>query len=189
MIKAFLFSKGETTTDLAKWSLERLGHEVILLADPKTSFYQKYLDFLNQAKNEVVVIRADADVVALKRFNDLLTQFNAQKDVWWVTGRAFCYHRHDLIDGGLNIMNSQVISLGLQHFHKFKKESRPETALSRVKELFNPRRFLATTLFVGLHGYRQYEADIGRVMIQKSERNQLKDWDMDLIEKMKDVSV
>lgn len=183
-MKAFLFSKGESTTELAKWSLERLGHEVVLLYDEKTTFYQKYLEFLNLARNEQVLIRMDADVIALKSLTRLVEFFTVQKELWWMTGKVYCYLRRDIVDAGVNIMNDKIISLGLQQFHQFGDESRPETRLSRTDALYRPRRFLATGFFVGLHGYKQKQSDVVRVLQQKVDRNQLKDWDLELVKKM-----
>ena len=59
-MKAYLFSKGETTTELAKWSLERLGFEVVLIYDTNTTFFDKYKIFLEKAVNskDEIVIRA-----------------------------------------------------------------------------------------------------------------------------------
>ena len=187
-MKVYLFSIGEPTTEVAKWAWERLGHEVILLQDPKTSFYQKYLEFLNIAKHDEKLIRTDADVIPLKRVNELVEHFKNQKDLWWMTGKAFCYIRNDIIDGGINLMDDHIVKLGLQHFHEFKKDTRPETRLSRVPELMTPRRFMAQTVFIGLHGYKQKDEDIARVMKVKAERKQLKDWDLELIEKMNEIS-
>ncbi|MDZ4228356.1 MAG: hypothetical protein U1E54_03860 [Candidatus Levybacteria bacterium] len=183
-MKAFIFSVGEPTTDVAVWSLKRLGFDVTLMHNPKTSFYEKYREFLEKARQEDVVIRSDADVIVNKGFMELLKIYESQNNVWWMQGKLFCHLKHDLIYGAPNIMNYKAINVGLQHFHEYKREHRPETALSRANELANPRRFRAVDYFVGMHGYKQKREDIDRVLKQKEERNQLKNWDMELVEKL-----
>lgn len=189
-MKAFLFSKGETTTDIAAWSLKRLGFDVRMIADPKTTFYQKYLEFLDQAKNDDMVVRSDADIIVNKNFTNLIKIFQSQRDLWWIHGSLYCYLRHDLIYNTPSVMNNNAIKVGLAHFHEYKKELRPETAFSRAKELMTPiRRFAALDLFVGIHGIKQSDEDIARVMQMKAARDQLKDWDMEMIEKLNSLSI
>lgn len=188
-MKAFLFSKGESTTDLSKWSLERLGFDVRLIYDPKTTLFQKYLQFLNDAKNESEVVRCDADVIVNKNFTKFVQGFMEQKNYWWMHGMLYCYLRRELIYSTPSIMNNNAIKVGLAHFHEYKKESRPETAFSRAKEFMEPRRFAAIDFFTGIHGFKQYDEDIARVMQQKAERDQLKNWDMELIERMDNLKI
>lgn len=183
-MNVYLFSIGETTTDIVKWQWERLGHKVIMLQDPKTTFYEKYLEFLNMAKHDDHLVRTDADIIPLKHVNNYLLAFMAQNQYWWATGKGWCDIRKDIIDMSINVMKHQVIQQGLVHMHEFKKDSRPETRLSRVPELMNPRRFIAASDFIGLHGYKQRPEDVARVMHQKAERKQLGDYDMELIEKL-----
>lgn len=186
-MKAYLFSIGESTTELAKWSLERLGHEVIMLDDPKTSFYEKYREFLNRALNDKDnwVIRTDADVIVNKRLNNMISY--AQQNLsgyWWVASKLFCFLRMDIADGAPNVINKKALKAAASRIHEFSKELRPETALTRIPEFMSPRRFLATDYFCGIHGYKQSPEDIGRVLQMKAARNQLKDWDNELIEKL-----
>lgn len=183
-MKAFVFSIGETTTDICIWSLKRLGFVVVPIADPKTSFYQKYLEFLSRAKGEETVIRCDADVVVTKDFTTMVKMYQSQNQFWWFQGKVYCHLKHNLVNTGPNIMNDRVISVGLQHFHEYKHDSRPETRLSRAKELMDPRRYMALDYFTGIHGFRQREEDIQRVFNQKAERDQLGEWDLELIDKM-----
>lgn len=187
-MRAFLFSKGESTTDLAKWSLERLGFEVRLLYDEKTTFYEKYLQFLNEAKNDLAVVRSDADVIVNKNFTKFIRGFMEQNDLWWVHGMLYCHLRHDLIYSTPSVMNKQAIQVGLSHFHEYKKALRPETEFSRAKEFMNPRRFAAVDIFNGIHGFKQYDYDIARVMQQKSDRDQLKNWDQEMLKKLEELS-
>lgn len=186
-MKAFLFSKGETTTDIAKWALARQGFEVVLLYDPKTTFYEKYIDFLNRAKNEDWVVRSDADVIVNKNLPEFVKLVQSMEHLWWGHGMTYCHLRHALVYGPPSVMNSKAIQVGLAHFHEYRKESRPETAFSRAQELLSPRRFQSFDFFNGVHGYKQSDEDIARVMNQKAMRNQIKDWDMELIERMEEL--
>lgn len=193
-LKAYLFSKGETTTDLAKWSLERLGFEVILLLDPNTKFYDKYVLFLEQAveSKDEVVIRADADVIVHKNFNEMVKLFLNQREElpyhsdWWWCGKAFCFLRMEMIDTSPQIISREALIESLANIQRFKDASRPETELTRLASFYTPRRFEVQNQFVAVHGYKQSKEDIARVLQQKKERKQFDKWDHDFINKLKE---
>ena len=155
-MKAYLFSKGETTTELAKWSLERLGFEVVLIYDTNTTFFDKYKIFLEKAVNskDEIVIRADADVIVHKNFKDLLDDFIEQykemdnEAIWWACGRAFCFLKMETIDTAPQIIARPALLSALANLDRFKNESRPETELTRIAEFFDPRRFKAIDIFL-----------------------------------------
>lgn len=190
-IKAYLFSKGETTTDLAEWSLKRLGFDVLVYRDERSTLYKKYQLFIQDALNtsDEVFIRADADVIVHKNFLKLLDFFKDKtiENLWWVNGKAFCFHRFELVDTAPMIISRKALEAAQNHMHKFEHSSRPETELTRIPDFFFPRRFLATDIFTGIHGLKQSPVDIDRVLAQKRERNQLKDWDWDLLNKLKEL--
>lgn len=189
-MKAYLFSCGESTTSLAKWSLERLGLEVVLIQDPATSFHHKYMQFLEMARGEEFVVRWDADVIATREFGGLVKGFLDDLDrgeAWWWQGIGFCYLKQNIIPVSGNIMTKEAIEVGLKRMAEFAKESRPETKLTRAPEMYEPRRFYVREKFVGIHGFNQRPVDIHRVMKQKEDRNQLDLWDFDLIERLKQL--
>lgn len=187
-MKAYLFSIGESTTDLAHWSLKRLGLEVVLLQDPATTLWDKYVEFLQRAQHEAgPVVRWDADVIALPALTEMIKRFQAQDMHWWWSGSGYCHLRHDLVPVSGQVMRPEVIRLGLEHMHEFRSHSRPETSLSRVPGMYNPRRFTVVPDFVGIHAWRQTPADIGRVMQQKADRGQVGWWDNERIKRMEEL--
>lgn len=186
-MKAYLFSVGESTTDLARWSLERLGHEVIMLGDPNTSFHQKYMEFLARALDakDKWCIRADADMIMGRGLNKMISYAEQQlAGLWWLNGKSFCFHRMELIESTPSVIHLKGIKAAAMRVLSVKQELRPETALTRIPEFYNPRRFAATDYFLGIHGYKQHEGDIARVMNMKAQRDQLKEWDLEMIEKL-----
>lgn len=191
-MKAYLFSIGESTTELAKWSLERLGIEVILI-EGSDSFHSKYCRFVEMAlqSGDQWVLRMDADVIVNKRVADFInhTLMNAMRDEWWYACKLFCFLRMDLIDGCPNLISREALEVCKKRLPEVKKELRPETELTRMPEFMNPRRFRATDYFVGYHGYRQRDEDIARVMNMKAARGQLKDWDQELIKKLDELTI
>ena len=183
-MKAYLFSIGETTTDISKWSLERAGLQVHLLYDPKTTLYQKYQDFLSITDGQSAVVRVDADVIFNRNLNEFIRVGMEDFESWWLSGQVYCYLKHDLIYGGINLIKRPALEAAKKRIHEFSKDSRPETRLTRIPEFYYPRRFKNYDMFIGVHGYKQSKPDVVRVMKQKDERDQLKDWDWSLINRM-----
>lgn len=181
-MKAFLFSKGETTTDLSDWSLRRQGFDVVKLYDLHTTFYKKYLEFLEMARGEEVVVRMDADVIVTKGINDLVAEFMDAKRLYFASGQIFCFLRYDLITGAPHLMSEEAVEIGLKRMKEWSGESRPETSLTRCPEFYEPvRRYDHFPVFTGLHAFEQSEEDVARVMEQKARRGQLGQWDMGLV--------
>lgn len=190
-MKAYLFSKGETTTELAQWSLERLGFVVVLIYDTNTTFFDKYKLFLEMAvdSEDEIVVRADADVIVHKNFgklvDDFVNEYNGE-GFWWVCGRGFCFLKMETIDTAPQIIARPALLSALANLGKFKDATRPETELTRLADFYDPRRFEAQDIFTGLHGYKQSQSDIDRVIAMKKLRNQYDEWDHDLINKLKE---
>lgn len=189
-ITAYLFSIGESTTELSKWALEHYGFKVVLLQDPSTTLSQKYEQFLELAQGQDWVIRCDADIVVNKAFEHqvkLITNFWEQKpefhDIWWFQFSTFCVMKQQIIHGPPMLMRKELIDYG----QKFKKDffhgiSRPETAFFRDASVnaHTTTRDLINNGVVGMHGYKQRPEDIERVLAQKRDRNQLNEWDLEL---------
>lgn len=191
-MRAYLFSIGESTTDIARWSLERLGYDVVMLSHPTTTFYEKYVEFLDFASraDDEAVLRCDADVIATKRLMDLQFLFHNLRDdgMWWIHGQTYCHLKHDLVYGGHNFITREGINIAQRHIREFERDSRPESRITRAPEMYAPRRFKAVDMVTGIHGYRQRPQDIARVMAQKERRGQMPSWDMELLEKMKSLT-
>ncbi len=194
-MKVYLFSKGETTTALAQWSLERLGFEVILIRDDNTKFYDKYVLFLEQAveSGDKIVIRADADVIVHKNFKGLVKKFidqyaDNEKRFWWICGKAFCFLKMEIIDGAPQIISREALLASMANIHRFKDADRPETELTRLADFYAPRRFVALDDFSGVHGFKQSKEDIERVIAMKKRRKQFDGWDHDFINKLNEFA-
>ena len=186
-MKAYLFSIGETTEDLAKWSMERLGFEVVLIKDKNTKFYEKYQEFLRLAKGEEWVVRYDADMVITKNFKQIAESYikiyNGDKQ--WFQFYLFCFLRYERVNG-VHLIGKKVIDEGQKYLDNFFKEySRPETEFFRTPEV-NPLT-LTVNETVGIHGLKQNQKDIDRVIEQKKERGQFKHWDLELIQKINEM--
>jgi hypothetical protein len=188
-MEVYLFSKGESTTDVAKWSFERQGFKVNLLLDEDTTFSQKYEEFLNLAKGKEWVIRSDADIIVNRNFRKFAEAALAKKwpNIWWWRSRTFCFHQWDTIIGTPKILKKEAIDVG-QRFKDnfFRNEMKPETAFQNQKEFIGRFNNWLHQDFniVGFHGYRQYDSDIARVLDQKRERGQIEEWDSRLIKRI-----
>ena len=108
------------------------------------------------------------------------------EEIWWACGRAFCFLKMETIDTAPQIIARPALLSALANLDRFKNESRPETELTRIPEFFDPRRFEAIDIFVGVHGYKQSQDDIDRVIEQKKTRKQFQKWDHDFINKLKE---
>lgn len=191
-MKAYLFSIGESTTGLSLWSLQRLGFDVILFQDPKTTLSQKYEQFLDMAyrTKDEWVIRTDADIVHLKNFKNAvegaLKKLEGLEKKRWFAFNCFCFLKMDLIRGTPMLMHREIIEAGQKYKSNFfRKYSRPETEFWRQPEIVD-KTFVFSDL-VGLHGYKQREEDIARVYQQKMDRSQLHQWDLELISRLEEL--
>lgn len=198
-IKAYLFSIGESTTELSKWSLERLGFEVVLLQDPKTTLAEKYEEFIANHEGDEWVVRMDADVIVNKHFErevKMITNFYKEqedmKDIWWWQFRTFCMLKQEVINSTPQLMRREFFDYAFKKgYHKncFREELRPETALFR-DPVVNPhtqtRRMLEGQV-AGIHGYRQKPEDFKRVMEMKKARRQLGEWDLELTQRINEL--
>lgn len=187
-MKAYLFSIGESTADVAKWSLERHGLDVVVLHDPDTSFWEKYAQFVEMAKDEPWVVRWDADVIAKREFGAFLNACITQDDYWWLCGMGYCHLKHNIVPVSGQVMNAEALEVCRMHINEVSGFSRPETQLTRVPELYNPRRFMCKQDFIGIHAYKQRESDNERVIAQKIERDQYQGWDHEFLQKLKKIA-
>lgn len=199
-IKAYLFSVGESTTELSQWALERLGFEVVLLYDPKTTLAEKYEEFIANHEGDEWVVRCDADIIVNHHFLHevkMITQFGGGsetegKDVWWWQFRTFCMLKQEVINGTPMLMKREVFDLAFKkkyHENCFRQETRPETALYRDPDI-NPHtqtRKMLECQVAGIHGYRQRAEDFERVMDMKKRRNQLHEWDLELTRRINEL--
>jgi hypothetical protein len=181
-VKAAIFSVGEPTTDLCRWSLERNGFEVILFQG-KTSLADK-LRYLYDEFDEDIV-RVDADVIVNRNFtpNQLKTVKESMAHIWWWQFTTFDWYKLDIAYGGANLILKEALPDLRANVELHKDHIRPETMLSRLPEFHNPRRFETWSHeIMGIHGYGI--KDIKPVIQLKSNRGQSHHYDFEMTSKL-----
>lgn len=178
-MKAVLFSIGEATTELAKWALERQGLEVVLIED-NSSLAEK-LDYMAEVMAEDI-LRVDADIIVNKRINQFI-RLARISDLLWTQAMTFDWWKQDVAVGTPTYIKAELLPLLRKYKGVFADSQRPETELTRIKELYEPRRFGTIDVLVGVHGWGQ--ADIDRVEAIKKVRGQLDGYDFELARRMR----
>lgn len=171
-MKAYVTSIGESTTDACIWSLERQGFETILVGNRDTSLWEK-LKYIFENETEDF-LRVDADTVCNQNINELITQ----TELLWYQGLTFDWFKQDVTHGGVQFVRKEAIPIVLQHIDEAANEERPETYLTRLPELYNPRTFGTFEKVCGLTGYKQEDKE--RVAATKRRRGTFGDYDWDL---------
>lgn len=183
-MKAYVTSIGEITTDLCAWSLERNGFEVVLIKDGSL-LVDKLKTIYEHADDDF--IRVDADVVVNQNMTPQLLKMMADDEPWWFQFMTFGWHAQDLIHGGVQFIKKEAIPHLRREVDRFHDADRPETALSRIKEFYEPRRFVSVgAVCFGIHGFAA--DDVDRVIAQKKKRGQLENYDFELAEKLMELT-
>lgn len=176
-MKAFVTSIGEPTTDLCVWSLERNGFDVEILLD-KSTLAEKLAQIYKIANADF--IRIDADIIVNRNLTpDLLYMLaNEDDDIWWWQFTAFDWYKQDLAHC-MAYIRPQALPALRANIGRFKDHIRPETEISRIQDLYNPRR-MATYKeeIMGIHGYGI--KDTKPVMKLKASRGQSHLYDFEL---------
>lgn len=173
-MKAFVTSKGEPTTELCIWSLERQGFEVELVKGD-TSLAEKLQYIYNKADDDF--IRVDADVIVNRKIKLL----DKPKDAWWVQAQCFDMYAQDVMYGGVQWIGKECLPALRQHIGSQMQAERPETAMFRLEEFYNPRRCQSVELICGIHGYCN---DVASAKIVKERRGQIGNYDFELAERL-----
>lgn len=176
-LKAYITSIGEPTTELCKWSLVRQGVDVVLLQDSDTTLAEKLEFIYNDADDDF--LRIDADVIPNR---NILKIADYEREAWWVQGQCFGWYAQDLVYGGVQLIRRQALPALKANIGKHLNDERPETAMSRLPEFYDPRRFVSVDIVCGLHGWNQ--TDIERVKEIKERRGQYNNYDWRLVERM-----
>jgi len=173
-MKVFLTSVGERTTDLCRWQLERLGFEVVLLAD-KELWIGKYAKFLELArKTKENCLRIDADIICnkyIKIFQDI--------DAFIAKAHVYDLYRNEVWPLSPVYYSKEA----LQEIHNTSWAvdiNRPETGVWRLFQ----KRTIVLPEVVGLHGFFQDKETIKRAKQNKIDRNQIQDYDFELVERI-----
>jgi hypothetical protein len=171
-VKAYITSIGEHTTTLSFWSVKRLGFEPVLVRDKNTSLWDKLKLIYEDADEDF--IRVDADVVCNGNILELIQQ---NKGLWYQS-LTFGWFKQDTIHGGVQFVRKEAIPILRKHIDEAKNMERPETYMSRLEELHNPRTFLTFEKICGIHGYKQ--DDKVRIEETKKRRGVWGDYDWEL---------
>jgi hypothetical protein len=179
-MKAFVTSIGEPTTDLCVWSLERNGFEVVLLNNGSL-LVDKLKTIYEQADDDFV--RIDGDVVVNKKFTPHFIKGEMWPDIWWLQFITYDWLKQNLTYGGAQMITAKALPALRANVDRVHNLDRPETALSRIEEFYNPRRFESCEAVVGLHGFALGD-HLERVDRQKQKRDYFNTYDFELLTKL-----
>lgn len=184
-MKAFVSTVGEPTTELCIWSLERNGFDVEVVAGG--SLLVDKLKTIYETADEDFV-RVDADVVPNRNLTKdiLLSAMTDHPDAWWLQFRTFDWLQQDLAYGGVQFIKKEALPILRENVDKVHERDRPETALSRLPEFYEPRRFESNKYIVGIHGFALGE-HLGRVQNQKKKRKYYESFDFELAKKLEEL--
>ncbi len=177
-MKAFVTSVGEPTTELCVWSLERQGFDVELIQDD-TTLAEKLQIIYNKADDDF--IRVDADVVVTRKIKLL----DKPDNTWWVQAQCFDMYAQDVMYGGVQWIGKECLPALRKHIGSQLQAERPETAMYRLEEFYNPRRCQSVDLICGIHGYKN---DIESAKVVKERREQMSNYDFELAERLLQLS-
>src|SRR3972149_4214128 len=132
-MKVFITSIGEATTNVCVWQARRLGFLDLVVLDQKESWYQKYIQFLNLAKEYAFCLRIDADVILNRRILNYMWLTEIQSDIDMYQFNLYCQYKNDIMIGQPVFYRRSRIELALKHikdetFH----HNRPETDVWRL---------------------------------------------------------
>lgn len=169
-MKAYIFSIGESTTELCNWSLQRLGYETVVVSNPETTLHSKLKWLYNHETEDF--LRVDADVIVNKKIKDLEPNDNC----WWHQAWVWDWYKQDLGVVGVNYIKRDALPYLRRNIDTFVAAERPETEMFRLPEFHNPRRCEVYNIIVGLHGWGN--RDLQRVFETKARRGQDYDWQL-----------
>jgi len=174
-MKVWVFSIGESTTELCCELMERYGFEVVLLQDA-TTLWSKLKRFYTEAlaSEGDMFMRIDADIIP--NSNVKVVNGHNSRYPFWQCSAGFDWYKQDRGPISIHYMNRAAIGLCLKDIDKAEHESRPETFVWRLTKL-NPYTHIDWTLNRGLHGYGQIDQR-ERIKNLKDERHQAYDWEL-----------
>lgn len=178
-MKAYVTSIGEPTTELCRWSLERLGFETKLVKNDMSLADKLAMIFLMTDED---FIRVDADVIVNRNILELMHQ----NDLWWYQALTFDWHKQDTTHGGIQFIRQQAIPHVREHLDEIQRLERPESYLYRLPEFHEPRVCGTFEQICGIHGWGQ--GDMNRVIQTKGRRGQKSNYDFELAKAMNDYS-
>lgn len=169
-MRCFVFSIGESTTDLCCELMKEYGFEVILFQD-KSSLWDKLKRFYTEAlqTNDNGFFRIDADIIPNRNTLKL-------KPLGWQCAVGYDWYKQDRGPISIHAMDRDIVKMCLQNIESARDKIRPETHLWRVIKI-NPYTKIVNSFSCGLHGYGQIEHR-QRIKELKYNRNQEYDWEL-----------
>lgn len=182
-VRAYVTSIGEKTTELCRWSLERNGFEVVVI-EGSEKLAKKLETIYSQADHDF--LRVDADVIVNSKCTPqfLGTKLKEYPIELWVQFRTYEWYRQDLGYGGVQYIKKEVLPLLREKIVNFREAERPETELSRLSELYNPRTFVSDDTVLGIHNYKN---NLKRVAQVKARRGQSHLYDFELAKRLEEL--
>ena len=177
---AYVTSIGEPTTELCIWALERNGYDVVIFRSDN-SLWQKLSDIYETAVADFN--RVDADVIVHRNLHPE-RRTGSQKDqhIWCWQLLVFDWYKQD-VGHSMAFINKAALPSLRANIDRFKLSLRPETEVSRIPELHNPRRMITYDhQIMGIHGFGIN--DLSDVKRLKEARNQMDNYDFELVERL-----
>lgn len=179
---AYVTSIGEKSAELCMWSLERNGFQVLLDDDPTTTLAKKLKVIYHSAEDDFV--RVDADVIPNRNLNfHLLEEFN-DPEIWWYQFMTFDWYQQNIGYGGVQYIKKEALPYLRENIGKHLSDDRPETAMTRLKDFYEPRRFKSEDIVMGMHNYKN---DMKRVAAVKANRGQSSSYDFELARRIEEL--
>lgn len=180
-MKAYITSIGEKTLNLCKWSLERNGFDVEVI-EGDNSLAEKLKTIYEKADSDF--LRVDADVIPNRNITpDFLSTFT-DKEIWWLQFQTFDWCKQDNTYGGVQFIRKEALPYLRENINNHLNAERPESEMSRIKEFYDPRRFISVQIVTGLHNYKN---DTKRVIKTKSRRGQMNNYDFELAQRIDEL--
>lgn len=181
-MKAYVFSIGESTTDLCVELMKEYGFEVILYQDSST-LWDKLKRFYLEAfgTKDKMFVRIDADIIPNQNAK-IIPKYTPNYPMWDCSV-GWDWYKQDRGSISIHYMNRLAVELCLDHIDECSRQVRPETYLWRVPNI-NPFTKQDWTISRGMHGYAQVDQR-ERIKQLKHLRNQEYDWSLvERIEKL-----
>lgn len=175
VMKAYVFSIGERTTDLCCELMRKYGFEVVLYKD-KSSLWDKMKRFYQEAldSGDDYFLRVDADIIPNRNVQEIPKDHIGYP--MWVCSVGYNWYMQDRGPISIHYMNRLAIEQCFKHIEEAKDKNRPESHLWRIPDI-NPYTRNEWTINRGLHGYGQQDQR-DRVKALKQSRDQQYDWDL-----------
>lgn len=162
MIKAFVLSCGEKTTDLCVSQLKRYGYKVKLL-DEIVDIQAKYKQFIIEAyKHNGGVLKVDADVIVNENIEGLVESLNVIQQF-----KVYNLYTNSVTENGVMYYSERAITEIYNNLHEISK-TRPESSACRLPSV-NPNHQHIDKI-VGLHGFFQDDKGMDRARQHRKER-------------------